>query len=208
MTMTRVQQAAVLGAAAAMMALPTGCQVETHKDGDAKNVRIATPFGGMSVKTNGEVVESNIGLDVYPGAVPEKKKNENDSAADINMSFGSFHLGVKAASYTTPDSPDKVMAFYQKSLSKHGVVIECRHDQPIGLPTRTPDGLTCDDDNKKHVNINLKDNEGGETQFKFGSKQHQHIVSVEARNGGSKIGLVALDLPGSFTVKDEDTDKQ
>jgi hypothetical protein len=207
MMKTQVRVAAVLGAVVAI-SLTAGCRVETHKDGNADNVRIATPFGGMSVKTNEAVVQDNLGLDVYPGAVPEKKKNENDSAADINMSFGSFHLGVKAASYTTPDSPDKVMAFYQKSLAKHGTVIECKHDQPIGTTTRTPDGLTCDDDNKKHVNINIKNDDGGETQLKFGSKQHQHIVSIEAKNGGTKIGLVALDLPGSFTVKDEDADKQ
>ncbi|ADW70515.1 hypothetical protein AciX9_3510 [Granulicella tundricola MP5ACTX9] len=204
MTINQVRMAVLVGAAGALLASVTGCRVEDHKDGDATNVKIATPFGGMSVKTNDKVIQGNMGLDVYPGAVLERKKNENDSAADINMSFGSFHLGVKAVSYTTPDSTDQVMAFYQKDLSKHGSVIKCKDDRPVGMPVRTDDGLTCDDDDKKNtVQVNAKDGKGT-VELKFGSKQHQHIVSIEPHDGGTKIGLVALDLPGNFSVTDED----
>src|ERR1700733_1745240 len=91
-----------------LLTLSTGCRIDEHKDGDGHgdNVKIATPFGGMSVKTDQSVVEGGVGLSVYPGAVLEKKENGKDNgAADIIMSFGSFHLGVKALSYRTSDSP-------------------------------------------------------------------------------------------------------
>ena len=51
------------------------------------------------------------------GAVPVKDNDKDSNSADINMSFGGFHLGVKAAGFQTPDSQDKVVAFYKSSLS-------------------------------------------------------------------------------------------
>jgi hypothetical protein len=109
------------------------------------------------------------------------------------MSFGSFHLRVKAASYRTPDSPDKVEAFYRKALGRYGDVIKCSNDRPVGEPTRTQEGLTCNDDNK-HVAID--DDMSRKMELKAGSRQHQHIVAINPDGTGTRLGLVALDLPG------------
>ena len=59
--------------------------------------------------------------------------NQHDSnSADINMNFGSFHLGVKAAAFQTSDSTDKVLAFYRKDLaSRYGDVIECKDNVAV-----------------------------------------------------------------------------
>src|ERR1700729_1950872 len=101
----------VLGLGASLV----GCTVDSHKQGDGDNVKIATPFGGMSVKTDDSAIALGTGLPTYPGAQVVKKHGkdgqEND-AADINMSFGSFQLRVKAISYRTSDSPGQVLAFY------------------------------------------------------------------------------------------------
>jgi hypothetical protein len=145
-----------------------------------------------------------VGVDVYPGAVPEKKEKGHDGAADVNMSFGSFHLGVKAVSFTTPDAPDKVLAFYQKGLAKYGTVIECVNNRPVRTPARTPDGLTCDQEHNNHVHIDEDDEGAAKKELKAGSKQHQHIVQVEARGTGTKFELVMLDLPGKLSESDED----
>ena len=107
-------------AAAAMVAtvLMSGCRVESSKQNGNDNVRIATPFGGMQVKTNDATVLEGMGLPAYPGATLIKKDNDH-GAADVNMNFGSFHLRVKAASYQTSDSPDQVKAFYRKALAAY-----------------------------------------------------------------------------------------
>lgn len=178
----------------------TGCQIDTHKENGNENVKIATPFGGLSVKTNDAVVQGGVGLSVYPGATLIKKNKEN-GAADVNMSFGSFHLGVKALSYRTDDAPDKVMQFYRKDMSHFGAVIMCQEHQPVGTPTRTQDGLSCDEDGH-HPQIHISDSSTNE--LKAGSKQHQHIVSIEPQGSGTKIGLVALDLPGNLGKDDDD----
>lgn len=174
--------------------LLTGCHVSTHKDGKNENVDIGTPFGSMQVKTNGKGDTSAIGIAAYPGAtlVNDNGKETDGSTADINMNFGSFHLGVKAASYQTGDPQSQVEAFYRKDLARYGEVIECRHGNPVGQPTRTSQGLTCE---SKHGNHISTDDSDSDIDLRTGSEQHQHIVGLTAKNGGTRIGLVALDLP-------------
>jgi len=189
----------------------TGCRIDEHKNANGKsdNVDISTPFGSMHVKGNDAADTAAIGLSAYPGAVPVKDDDgKGNDAADINMSFGDFHLGVKAASFQTTDQPEKVLAFYRKDLAKKfGDVIECKGDQTIGSPVKTSQGLTCADKDKNHITAGAPNSKGiqihgGGTssddnlELRAGSQQHQHIVGVEAKNGGTKIGLVALDLPG------------
>ena len=192
--------------------LLTGCRVNEHKDGNKENVDISTPFGGMHVKTNGAGDTSAIGLTPYPGAVPLKEDgNKDTSSANVDMSFGGFHLGVRAASFQTSDSRDQVIAFYRKDLARFGDVIECQHDKPIGTPTRTSQGLTCNDGGHTKYNLNTSDHginiesgdSSGDLELRAGSGTHQHIVGLDNRNGGTKIGLVALDLPGHLDTHDD-----
>jgi hypothetical protein len=191
-------------AAAAIMAataVMSGCRIESNQKDGNDNVKIATPFGGMSVKTNDEAAAEGQGLPVYPGAQLVKKDKDN-GAADVNMSFGSFQLRVKAASYRTGDSPDQVTAFYRKALGRYGDVIQCQNDRPVGSPTHTTEGLTCDSEKQNHVYVN--DDESGKLELKAGSKQHQHIVAIDREGNGTKFGMVALDLPGHLSFGDND----
>jgi hypothetical protein len=195
---------AVLGMAVALMA---GCQIDTHKDGDGKDVKISTPFGGMQVKTNDTSVLQDIGLPAYPGAVPVKEDNDNGSA-DVNMSFGDFKLRVKAAGYRTSDSPEQVEAFYRNGLKRFGQVIACRNNHAIGSPSSTPEGLDCDNTQGNHISVN-DHAKPGKLELKAGSKVHQHIVSIDPDGTGTKFGLVALDLPGKmFSDSGDDEQKQ
>src|SRR5215471_8351727 len=184
----------------------SGCRVDTNRQGDNQNVKVATPFGGVQVKTNGAMNVEGIGLPVYPGAELVKKKDKDNGLADVNLSFGKFQLRVKAANYRTPDDPERVSAYYKDALKRYGTVIECNHDQPVGTPTQTDEGLTCSDGDKKHNSVTA--NTSGKTELKAGSKQHQHIVAIDPDGGGTKFGLVALDLPGNLSVGEGDTNQR
>ncbi|MES2391553.1 MAG: hypothetical protein V4555_07920 [Acidobacteriota bacterium] len=198
-----------LAAAAALTLTLTGCNVSSDKHGDNDNVHIGTPFGSMNVKTNDATDTSSIGIALYPGAKPYKDKDDdgdnkgNKHSADINMSFGDFHLGVHAASFITPDSQDKVLAFYKKDLARYGEVITCRGNETVGSPDRTSQGLTCNDKDKNHVSTG--DSSGSELELRTGSPSHQHIVGVSTKDGGTKIGIVALELPSHLGHHDGDT---
>jgi hypothetical protein len=187
------------------VALTCGCRVESDKHGDSDNVKIATPFGGMQVKTNEAAVLEEIGLPAYPGAELVKKKDKDSGSADVNFSFGDFKLRVKAASYRTGDSPDKVAAFYRKALGRYGDVIQCANKQAVGSPTRTAEGLTCDHEKDGHVKVD--GDVTGKMELKAGSEQHQHIVALDPEGSGTKFGLVALDLPGHITFGDDKDSK-
>ena len=176
----------------------TGCHVDANKNSSNEKVSISTPFGDMSVKTDENAVGQGVGLPVYPGATLINKENNghDDGAADVNMSFGSFHLGVKAVTYRSQDDPGKVLTFYRKNMTKYGTVIECNGQRLVsGSPASTEDGLTCTDDNHRKVHVQ---EDSSEEQLKAGSRQHQHIVSVIKKDGYTKISLLALDLPSGF----------
>ncbi|MDE1176412.1 MAG: hypothetical protein PW789_07360 [Edaphobacter sp.] len=183
----------------------SGCRIEQKKNGDNENVSVATPFGGVKVKTNDATGIEGIGLPIYPGAELVKKKDKDSGSADVNLSFGKFQLRVKAASYRTPDGTEKIQAYYRDALRKYGTVIACNHDQPVGSPVRTDDGLTCSE-NDKHSQVVTS--AGTKIELKAGSKQHQHIVAIEPEGDGTKFGLVALDLPIGFSGNSDSDARQ
>ena len=207
MHQTHPKTIATLTALTLAATLLAGCEVETHKSGNGEDVKVATPFGGLRVKTDNADVLTSIGLPAYPGAQPEKKdKDKDNGSADVNMSFGGFQLRVKAMGFLTQDSPDKVTAFYRDALKRFGDVIECRDEHPVGTPVRTGEGLTCDDKHGGHIDVD-KHPAKDKIELKAGSTQHQHLVEIQTEDGSTKFGLVALDLPGKFFSDSEDDDK-
>jgi hypothetical protein len=203
----RSAQLSALAAGTLALLLMAGCHVNEHNNGDGKDVNISTPFGGLKVDTNQPDVLAEIGLPAYPGAQPVKKDND-DNAADVNMTFGGFHLRVKATRYKTSDAPSKVQAFYANALKRYGDVITCRGTQPVGKPDHTQDGLTCDDHDGKHITV-ADDPEKHDLDLKTGSRQHQRIVSImNDSDGGTTFGLVVLDLPGHVSNDQSDDTRQ
>jgi len=186
--------------AAALALGATGCRVHVDKDanGQEKTVQVDTPFGGVHVNTD-QTTAADLGLPVYPGAEMVKDKDKEQSA-DVHMGFGEWQLRVRAVSYQSPDPQDKVVAFYKKALARYGDVLTCKGNAPVGTPTVTAEGLTCNDEGK-HTQININGKKDGisldsELQLKAGSKRHQHIVGFEVpEEGKTRFGLVALDLP-------------
>ena len=187
-----------LGIGLALLGL-AGCSVHVDKgaDGKEKKVQIDTPFGGVHVNTD-QTSAADLGLPVYPGAQPITDDDKHKSA-DVHLGFGEWQLRVKAVSYGTPDSQEKVAAFYKKALTRFGDVITCNGNSPVGTPTATHEGLTCED-NGKNNNVKLDDHDFRQDfQLKAGSKRHQHIVGFEDSKGGrTRFALVALDLPGNM----------
>lgn len=176
--------------------LLAGCFVTKHQRGNGDDVSVGTPFGSVHVKTDKDTAMSAIGLTPYPGATLVHKEGHDNGAADVNLSFGGFKLGVHAADMQTGDPQDKVLTFYRKDMAKYGPVLTCRGHEAVGQPTRTPEGLTCS-----------TDQHGGnddELQLRAGSPQHQHIIGVRGDDGGTRIGMVALELPAGLNHHDDD----
>lgn len=178
----------------------TGCWVRVDKgaNGEDKDVRVDTPFGGVHVDTD-QTTAADLGLPVYPGS--QMVKDHDHDSADVHVGFGDWQLHVRAVSYETSDKKDQVVAFYKKALGRYGDVLTCQDNAPVGTPTHTGEGLTCADGEGHN---GLSEEAGGHKtgnggfQLKAGSERHQHIVGIETPvNGKTHFELVAIDLPSA-----------
>jgi len=210
MNLSTTQTAAALAMGLALAAGMAGCRIQTEKgpNGEDKKVQIDTPFGGIHVNTD-QTTAADLGLPVYPGATLAKNDDHHKSA-DVQMGFGEWVLRVKAVSYQTPDSQDKVTAFYKKELGRYGNVITCQGNSPMGTPAITTEGLSCADDSK-HTKVQIDQGDYhigmGGLELKAGSKRHQHIVGFEnPKEGTTRFALVALDLPAEIESGSEKSD--
>jgi len=203
----RTRSATALVAGLALAAGLAGCRVNVEKgaNGEDKNVRVDTPFGGVHVNT-GETSAADLGLPVYPGAQQVADEDKHKSA-DVQLGFGEWTLRVRAVSYATDDSKEQVTAFYKKAMGRYGDVIVCQGNTPVGSPSTTSEGLTCQDDKNSKVKVDNGDYGASRNglSLKAGSKRHQHIVGFEEpQDGKTRFALVALDLPAGT---DKDSDK-
>jgi len=106
----------VLALWASLRFIAHGVRVSVSEQGAAKKaVSIQTPFGGIQVNKNGEVSEAALGLPVYPGAA---RVRDQDSASVSLGLPGDTGVHIAVAKYRTPDSIEKVKAFYQDRIGK------------------------------------------------------------------------------------------
>ncbi len=194
--------------------LTSACSIQTDKNGENGNsdhVKISTPLGGLNVRSK-DVDVSSLGLPQYPGShiLTKDQDNGNDGQVDLHMGFGPWQMRVKVVSLGTPDSPDKVLAFYRKALGKYGDVVECDGKKAVGTPTVTKEGLGCDEHSSgAHTNWNSKGSgvniNSDDHELKAGSQHRQHIVGFKKSDSGeTKFALISLELPN--THSEEQTD--
>jgi hypothetical protein len=178
----------------------TGCKVKVDKSSDGDNVKIATPFGGITVNKD-QTSAAELGLPAYPGAVTDTA-NDGNRSAKVDMGFGSFKLRVRVAHYRSADDRDQVLAFYRKALSQYGNVIECVGGKPVGPLSATREGLTCDHSDHDPATSHRSD----DLQLKAGSARHQHIVTFgDGSSSPTQFTLIALDLPHGFDNEEKGT---
>jgi hypothetical protein len=165
-----------------------GCSVSTRdNERGSKDADIRTPVGDMKVRTN--IDPKEVGLAVYPGArLKPSEDSDKDKGANVNISTPFFGLRVVALDYVTDDSPQKVMDFYKKELSRYGKVAECKNSSSNVNTKGNNDmklTLDCDDTGS-----------GNSTELKAGEGDRQHIVGVTPQSKGTEFGLVYVQIRG------------
>ena len=153
----------------------------------------------LALHAKGHATAADIGMPEYPGSKPYKDP-DNDGAVDLGFSFGETSFRVMAASYVTGDSPDQVLAFYRKPLSKFGEVLECDHGKPVGSRTVAKGGLTCSGEHGGNIQMNGSGDSSDDHELRVGTPHKFRIVGIDkSHTGSTRFGLVYIELP-----KDED----
>ena len=101
------------------------CSIHEQKqEGGNKKVDIQVPFAQIHVGTDTDAKDT--GLASYPGAKPKQDEDNDKHRANISIGGEDFGLRVVVASFTSDDSPEKVIDFYRKDLKRFGTVLECK----------------------------------------------------------------------------------
>jgi len=170
-----------------------GCSVnvkDKNKNGESR-VDIKTPMGDIHVNEQPDIRET--GLPLYAGARPAPKDNgEDKKSANVNISGMGFVLKVVAAEFQSDDSPDKIIAFYNKELQRFGKPIQC-HGRWTGGDVNTDFHDKNDNDKDKEGSkpVSCRDNGTGDSlELKVGTEENQHIVAVKPDGKGARFALV------------------
>jgi len=176
--------------AAALVMLLAACSVHVDdKDKDAKKVDIQTPLANLKVDTSESSADN--GIPVYPGATPRPESNGDKHRANVNIGAMGFGLKVIAAEYDTPDSPEKVKAFYLDKLSKYGKVLECR-----GTGGDHGSNAKWNDNEELSKPVTCDDTKGDGWELKTGTNGNQHLVAVKPEGSGARFGTVLVQIHG------------
>ena len=177
-----------IGLAALVVALAVlpACSINVKdkgKEGE-KRVDIQTPMGDIHVNEQPDIRET--GLSLYAGARPAPKENGDDKkSANVNINGPGFALKVVAAEFESDDSPEKIIAYYNKELAKFGKPIECHGSWNSG------DVNVEGHDKGKSKPVSCKDQGSGDSvELKVGTEDNQHIVAVKPNGKGSHFALV------------------
>lgn len=174
-----------LGAIFAALCVLPACSINANdkaQDGE-KHVDIKSPIGDLHVSEQADIRDA--GLSVYPGAKPSPKDNGDDEkSANVNLSIPGFSLKVVAAEFLSNDAPDKVVAYYNKELSKYGKPIQCHGGWANGHAN-----YDTKDELSKSVSCD-KDSSGDAVELKVGTEGNQHVVSVKTNSQGTRFALV------------------
>lgn len=174
-------------ALAGMLGL-TGNLARTQEKKDAEiSLRVQSKETDAGLMVSARATAKEVGLPVYPGAVPHKDEKGDSSAAKLGLWGNSFGFKLLVLKMESSDAPKKVAEFYGKALGKYGTVLDCTNPTAAGEEKgQKPDKLTCGDD---------KPEKGG-MLFKAGSKTKQHIVGVQPNGAGTVFQLIYVETRG------------
>jgi len=184
-----------LAALFATLCILPACSINANdkgKDGETR-VDIKSPVGDLHVSEQADIRDA--GLTLYPGAKPAPKDNSDDKkSANVNLSLPGFSLKVVAAEFTSNDTPDKVIAYYDKDLQKYGKPIQCH-----GAWSGGHVNYEGKNEGSKPVSCG-NEGSGDSVELKVGTEGNQHIVAVQPNSQGTRFALVYVRM---HTGKDD-----
>lgn len=164
--------------------------VAQDADSQNKNVDVRSPIGDLHLGADADA--KKIGVPLYPGA-RLKTHDANTDQANLSVLTEAFGMKLVVANYISDDDPAKIVAYYRNKLKKFGKVLECHSDKHGG-------DVSVEDDKGGDKELKCEQGSGPVTELKVGSEENQHLVAVEAREGGrgTEFALVYVHTRGKM----------
>ena len=164
--------------------------VAQDADSQNKNLDIRSPMGDLHLGADADA--KKIGVPLYPGARLKTHDSDSDQA-NLSVLTEAFGMKLVVANYVSDDDPAKIVAFYRNKLKKYGKVLECHSEKHGG-------DVSVDDNKRADREMKCEQDSGPVTELKVGSDDNQHLVAVEAREGGrgSEFALVYVHTRGKM----------
>lgn len=178
----------VVALSVVLAVLPVAGYTSSRQDGkENKDKKGSGKSAGFIL--NQDATAEDVGLPLYPGAQRLKDTSDESSAVQMGLWGRSGGFKLVVLKLESSDSPAKIAEFYRKALSKYGQVLDCGKAaaKPEKAATASSDALDCEDDEPVDGSFTLK----------AGTKERQHVVGVQPKDGHSKIALVYLENPKS-----------
>jgi len=185
--LAQIALAGILALAANPLCAQEKAQKDTSKDKEL-SVTVHGPDTDAGLIVSARATAKEVGLPIYPGAMPHKDQDKDDSpAAKLGLWSTSFGFKLVVLKMESSDGLRKVADYYQKALAKYGTVLDCTNPAPAQEGNnKKSEKLTCGDD---------KPDKGG-MLFKAGTKEKQHVVGVQPNGTGTIFQLLYIEARG------------
>ena len=122
----------------------------SHVTQHGDNVKVETPFGTVESSKDPEQAAKDLGIDVYPGAQPERE-------GSATTTFGGIHTAV--VKFASTDPVNKVCTFYSTNASLQPATVTATDNHCT---------IVSNHNNNNLVTINI-DSEGDGSKFQISS---------------------------------------
>jgi hypothetical protein len=101
-----------------------------HKDSSG-NVSISTPGGSITTGQSANVTAADLGVDIYPGA----------TTGEGSMNMKTPNGSMVTAVYLSPDSSDKIVAFYKEKLGDQASIVQTSNGTVLSAGQKDRDNV-------------------------------------------------------------------
>lgn len=144
---------------------------------------------GISVQEQANLQE--IGLPLYPGAMPQRDSKDDKPGASVGLSFGPFKFKVVVSKLASTDSLESIERFYQAALSPYGPVLNCS----AGVKSSKKEAKSGSDEASR-LSCNEVSASVSERVYKAGTDKNFRLVSMRQVGEQVHFQLLRLELRG------------
>lgn len=130
---------------------------------------------------------ADIGLPVYPGAMPQADGDKDGSSVKLGLWAGAFGMHLAVQKFASRDPLDTVAGYYRQALAQYGPVMDCSGPAAKRAAAEPADktALRCDEE----------PGPAGSRVYKVGRKNQFRLVALQPVAGGVHFQLLRLSLP-------------